>query len=98
MFYKIIDAFIFNTIIPLNFKFCCGMPSCSSGLGFFLSLYFCLVVSAAFSCKKCCIYFFCIDKGQLINAAEYLCVFDYMLREYALKQLETAAQDIFFSL
>jgi hypothetical protein len=28
------------------------MPSCSSGLGFFLFSSFCLVASIAFSCKK----------------------------------------------
>jgi hypothetical protein len=30
----------------------CGMPSCSSGLGFFLFSSFCLVASTAFSRKK----------------------------------------------
>jgi hypothetical protein len=29
-----------------------GMPSCSSGLGFFLFSSFCLVACTAFSCKK----------------------------------------------
>jgi hypothetical protein len=32
---------------------CCGMPSCFSGLGFFLFISsFCLVAHAAFSCRK----------------------------------------------
>jgi hypothetical protein len=35
------------------------MPSCSSGLGFFLFSFFCLVAPTAFSCQKvlyCCIF------------------------------------------
>jgi hypothetical protein len=31
---------------------CCGMPSCSSGFGFFLVSSLCLMACAAFSCKK----------------------------------------------
>jgi hypothetical protein len=35
------------------------MPSCSSGLGFFLFSSFCLEASTAFSCKKCMTFIYC---------------------------------------
>jgi hypothetical protein len=50
------SSWYFGFLSPWRFAWrrcwCGGMPSCSSGLGFFLFLSFYLVVSASFSCSN----------------------------------------------